>query len=89
MARVAFTPNLVRHVSCPAIDAGGSTVRDVLDVVFSTNPLLRGYVLDDQGALRRHMSIFVDGVQVRDRSSLSDPVRSESLVFVAQALSGG
>ncbi len=64
-------------------------MREVLDALFAANPQLRGYVLDDQGALRRHMSIFIDSSQVRDRTSLTDPVRPDQLVFVAQALSGG
>lgn len=89
MVRVAFTPNLSRHVSCPPTDVEGATVREVLDAVFAANPQLRGYILDDQGALRRHMSIFIDSSQICDRTSLTDPVRPDQLVFVAQALSGG
>lgn len=89
MVKVAFTPNLSRHVSCPPTQVEGSTVREILDVVFAANPRLRGYVLDDQAALRRHMSIFIDSHQIRDRTTLSDPVGPDSLVFVAQALSGG
>lgn len=89
MPRVAFTPNLARHVDSPPTSAPGETVRAVLDHVFEENPRLRGYVLDDQGGLRRHMSVFVDTVQVRDRATLSDPVGPDSTIFVAQALSGG
>ena len=89
MATVSFTPNLERHVECPTQDAAGDTVRMVLDAVFASNPRLRGYVLDDQGALRRHMMVFVDGQQIRDRDALSDPVRPASEVYVMQALSGG
>ena len=89
MATVAFTPNLQRHVECPTEVVDGATVRSVLDAVFAKNPKLRGYVLDDQGALRRHMIIFVDGQQIDDRDRLSDPVRAASEVYVMQALSGG
>lgn len=89
MATVSFTPNLERHVECPTQDAVGDTVRAVLDAVFASNPRLRGYVLDDQGALRRHMMVFVDGQQIRDREALSDLVRPASEVYVMQALSGG
>ncbi len=89
MAKVAFTPNLSRHVECPTLDAPGVTLREVLDAVFAGNPRLRGYVLDDQGGLRRHMSVFIDDTQVRDRKALSDPVGPECRIFVAQALSGG
>lgn len=89
MVKVAFTPNLSRHVSCPPTTVDGTTVREVLDAVFVANPRLRGYVLDDQAALRRHMSVFIDGSQIRDRTSLKDRVGPNSQVFVAQALSGG
>lgn len=89
MAIVVFTPNLKRHVECPTETVEGTTVRAVLDVVFAENPRLRGYIVDDQGSLRRHMSIFVDGQQIVDRDRLSDPVRPASEIYVMQALSGG
>ncbi len=89
MARVTFTANIQRHVSCPPRDVAGGTVREVLDAVFADNVRARGYVLDDQGALRQHMVIFVDGRQIRDRQRLSDPVSPSGEVYVMQALSGG
>ena len=89
MARVTFTANIQRHVACPPTDADGRTVRDVLEAVFVGNPQARGYVLDDQAALRRHMAVFVDGKPLRDRISLSDSVDAASEIYVMQALSGG
>lgn len=89
MADVSFTPNLQRHVECPRREAPGTTVREVLDRVFADNPRLRGYVVDERGALRKHMSVFVDGRQIRDREQLSDPVEPRSEIYVMQALSGG
>ena len=89
MARVVFTENIQRHVECPETEAGGGSVREVLDNVFAANPQARSYVLDDQAALRRHMTVFVDGRAVRDRARLSDPVAAGSTIYVFQALSGG
>ena len=89
MPRVAFTPNLQRHVQCPTVDVAGDTVRAALDQVFLQNPRLRGYVLDEQGRLRRHIAVFVDARQIRDRARLEDPVNTHSEIFVIQALSGG
>jgi hypothetical protein len=89
MPCVVFTPNLQRHVECPETTAAGRTVREVLDAVFAANPRARGYVLDDQGELRRHMTVFVDGAVLRDRVRLSDPVAPDGEVYVMQALSGG
>ena len=89
MPRLVFTPNLQRHVSCPAGEWAGATVREVLDAFFAANPQARSYVLDEQGALRRHMAIFVNGVQIQDRVQLADPVPMDGEVYVMQALSGG
>lgn len=89
MAHVVFTPNIQRHVACPATEAEGHTVREVLDAVFADNPQARSYVLDDQMALRKHMAIFIDGAPLRDRRGLSDKVSDRSRIYVMQALSGG
>ena len=89
MAKVVFTPNVQRHVACPEAEAPGCTVREGLDNVFAGNPQARGYVLDDQSALRRHITIFVDGQIIRDRAHLADPVHESSRIYVFQALSGG
>jgi len=89
MPHVAFTPNLRRHVNCPSLSVPGDTVKEALAQVFQAHPHLEGYVLDDQGALRKHMVVFVDGSPARDRKRLSDPVAEQSEIFVMQALSGG
>ncbi len=89
MPRVVFTQNIMRHVACAPADVPGRTVREVLDAVFAGNSRARGYVLDDQAALRKHMSVFVDGNLIRDRAKLSDPVPEDGKVYVMQALSGG
>ncbi|MBO0758695.1 MAG: MoaD/ThiS family protein [Bradyrhizobiaceae bacterium] len=89
MAKVVFTANIQRHVVCPDVDACGHSVREVLDKVFTENPQARGYVLDDQSALRKHITIFVDGKMIADRRRLSDAVNENSRIYVFQALSGG
>ncbi len=89
MAVVSFTANLQRHVHAPTIEVPGTTVREVLDAVFAGNPRLRGYVVDERGALRKHMAVFVDGRHLADRAGLGDAVAPGSELHVMQALSGG
>lgn len=89
MAVIHFTSNLRRHVDCPSVTVSGATVRDVLDEAFARNERLRTYVLDDQGQVRRHMRILVDGAAIKDLEKLSDAVGPGSEVWVMQALSGG
>jgi len=89
MAEVKFTPNLERHLSAPPVEVDGATVAEALHRVFDGNPRLRGYVLDDQGRLRKHIVVFVNGTMIEDRRQLSDPIEPASELFVMQALSGG
>lgn len=89
MAKVHFTSNLRRHVDCATMEAAGGTVREVLAAVFARQDRLGHYVLDDQGALRKHMTILVDGRRIADIETLSDRVTPTSEIWVMQALSGG
>jgi molybdopterin converting factor small subunit len=89
MPRVAFTPNLRRHLDCPTLEAEGATLRAVLESVFAANPGLRGYLLDEHGRLRKHVTIFVNDTPVADRATLADPITPQDEIFVLQALSGG
>ena len=47
------------------------------------------FVLDDQGEVRKHIKVLVDGRNLRDRRRLSDGLAEDSEVYVFQALSGG
>ncbi len=89
MTQLDFTSNLMRFVDVPAARVGGATVKEVLEAYFEANPRVRRYVLDDQGALRKHVAIFLNQELIRDRIGLSDPVTDNDSIYVAQALSGG
>ena len=89
MPTIRFTANLIRHRPTPEVAATGRSVREALEAVWAEDPLLRSYIVDDQGRLRRHVNVFVDGVMVADRLRLSDPVGPKTEIYVLQALSGG
>ncbi len=89
MPLIRFTTNIQRHTPCPEAHVSGATLRAALDAYFAQYESARTYVLDDQGALRKHMVVFIDGVHLRDRTHLSDEVGESSTVDVMQALSGG
>ena len=72
-----------------AIEAPAATVGAALDALFAVHPALRGYVLDERGALRRHVALFVDGDALQPKTDLARPLRPESELYVMQALSGG
>lgn len=89
MPRVVFTSNLQRHVSVPEREVDATTVAQALAAVFAETPQVRGYVLDEQDIVRKHISIYVDGRRIADRTRLTDAVGPQSEVCVFQALSGG
>ena len=89
MPTVSFTSALQRFLPAPSTRVDGATVAEALAAVFAARPPLRGYVLDDQGAVRRHVVIFVNGQAIGDRVRLSDPVGPNDEVYVFQALTGG
>ena len=89
MPTVVFTPQLERFLAVPTARVPGATVGEALGAAFAANPKLKSYLLDDQGALRRHVAVFVAGQAVTDREKLSDPVGADDEIYVFQALSGG
>jgi molybdopterin synthase sulfur carrier subunit len=89
MATVSFTPQLERFLPAPTVEAAGTTLHEVLTAVFREHPALKGYVLDDQGAVRQHVAIFINGDLAVDRVKLTDPVGPNAEIYVLQALTGG
>jgi sulfur-carrier protein len=89
MPIVCFTTALQRFLPTPSVEVEAETVGDALAAVFRANPRLRGYILDDQGALRRHVAVYVNGEGVKDRVRLAEPVLAQDEIYVFQALSGG
>lgn len=67
----------------------GETVRDVLDAASVEYPRLKNYVLDDQGRVRKHVAILVDGAMLPRETVLDTMLGAADEVYIMQALSGG
>lgn len=91
MATVKFTRHLVRFFPTLTdnIPISGNTVADILIALDEQFPGLANYIINEQGQLRRHVNIFVDGDLIHDRETLSDTVADDHVVYIFQALSGG
>jgi sulfur-carrier protein len=89
MAEIHFTSHLRNLVTDGPLSAEGATVGEALTNVLAAKPHVRGYVLDDHGALRKHVCIFVDGVRLAHEGALARRIGSDSKLYVMQALSGG
>ena len=90
LMRIHFTPALKRFVpELHSIEGQGTTVADAIAAVKNTYPGLQDYIVEDNGALRKHVNIFINDAFIRDRAGLSDPVQENDDVYIIQALSGG
>ena len=89
MARLIFTQQLARFTAVPQVETGAASLRAALEAAFAVNPLLRGYVLDEQGHLRENVVVFIDGRRCSERVLLADPLSPDATVYILQALSGG
>ena len=89
MAQVHFTRWLRAIVPDAPRTARGATVGEALDALLAQRPHVRSYVLDEQGRLRKHVCIFVDGSRLPRETALAHRISPESQLHVMQALSGG
>lgn len=87
MPTIAFTHHLQRHAPAQPVQVAAATPRLALEAVFATHPMLRSYVLDEQGALRKHIALFINGELHREL--LDGEVDDTAQIYVMQALSGG
>ena len=90
MAQVKFTPNLQRFF--PDLCECSIKAATVADIVCAVDQRWRGlgdYIIDEQGALRKHVNIFVGDQLLDDKQTLSDRVSADTQIFIVQALSGG
>ena len=89
MPTVEFAPALTRHVPCPSQRVDARTLRAALEAAFVAAPPLKSYVLDEQGAVRKHVAVFVNAQMIASRTQLDISLRPNDKVMVLQALTGG
>ncbi len=90
MAKIKFTSALNRFFpSLTEIEIQGSTVREVLINIEKIHPGISNYLTDDNGRLRKHLNIFVEGDLIKDRQTLNDHINADDELLIFQALSGG
>jgi molybdopterin synthase sulfur carrier subunit len=92
MPSVAMTPHLYRYfpqLKDREISVPAGSVAEVLQAVDRIAPGFTDYVLDERGALRRHVKLSINNTMVFDRTNLSDQVQEGGTVYIFQALSGG
>ena len=71
------------------IDSSPATVSDALVALCSLHPALRDRILDEQGQVRQHISIFVGEESIRFADGLATKVPVGAEILIVPAVSGG
>jgi molybdopterin converting factor small subunit len=71
------------------VSADGGTLAEVLDSLEATHPGIRARVLDDDGAIRRFVNVYVNDDDVRFADGLGTPTPDGASVSIIPAVAGG
>ncbi len=75
--------------SAVKLDGSPATVRDALETLWQLHPGLRDRIVDEQGAVRQHVNIFVGEESIRFGDGLATPVPAGAEILIVPAVSGG
>ena len=90
MPTVKFTSALRRFFpSLQTSKVEASSVAQLISKLEHSHPGLSAYLVDERGALRKHVNIFVGQEMVTDKERLSDKLAESDEVYILQSLSGG
>ena len=90
MARVRI-PTLLRPAvgGAAEVDAGGSTIGEVLAAVADEHPRFGELAFERDGSLKRYLAVFLGDQDVRHLRGLDTPVPDGAEIIVLPAASGG
>lgn len=71
------------------VEADGATLVEVLDSLESSYPGIKARVVDEQGAVRRFVNIYVAEEDVRFASGLDTPTPEGTQISIIPAVAGG
>jgi len=84
--KVLIPTPLLSYTHQVSVQAGGSTIAEVLVDLDTQFPGIRFRMIDEQDCIRRHVRLFVGGRQVE---SIEEPLNTDDELVIVQALSGG
>ncbi|MCY4008943.1 MAG: MoaD/ThiS family protein [Anaerolineaceae bacterium] len=90
MIQLRFTSHLEKFF--PGLDELRLEARDVAALIRLADerfPGLAAYVVNEHGALRPHVNVFIGDERIHDRQGLTDALQDGDVVTILQALSGG
>ncbi len=91
MTITVFIPGVLRDCCAGAgeLTVSAATVRAALEQLERSHPPLYRSVCDETGAVRRHVNLFVNVDNIRDRAGLDTALASGDTLTIMPAVSGG
>lgn len=90
MAKINFTSALKRfYPTLEPIEVQANSIAEILTLLEKKHIGLTDFLIDEQGALRQHINIFIGDKMLTDRDKLTDRVGENDEILIFQALSGG
>jgi sulfur-carrier protein len=88
MAIAIKLPTVLRPFAGGAdlVEADGATVGEV---VAALDPVLRRRLTDEQGAVRRHVNIYLGNDNIRDLDGLGTPLKDGDELIILPSIAGG
>ena len=71
------------------LDGAYATVGEALDALGRRSPRALERIVDEQGQVRRHVNVFVNGESIRFQDGLRTPAPEGSTILILAAVSGG
>lgn len=71
------------------VEAEGATVSEIFKSLETTYPGLGERILDEQGAVRRFVNVYVNEDDIRFLSDLATPVKEGDEISIVPAIAGG
>ena len=71
------------------IEGSPATVCEALTMLWKDYPGLQDRIMDEQGAVRKHINIFVGDEAIRFADGLATKVPTDAEVLIVPAVSGG
>jgi molybdopterin converting factor small subunit len=71
------------------LSVAGSTLAELLENVFVRYPSLKPHLYDSDGNLRRHINVFVNGVQLRELNGMDTALKDDDKIILMISAAGG
>ena len=67
----------------------GLTVSDAISDLVTRYPAIKPHIMDNNGALRRYINLFVNDTNIKDLNGLKTPIQDNDRIILLPSISGG